>query len=62
MARDVAEEIAAYVNQSRERYSEWSYEIGDGLGHAYFDYQGLRWEMWYRGEVGDRSGDGEVRR
>ncbi len=62
VARDVAKEIVAYVNRSRERYSEWSYEIGDGFGYAYFDYQGLRWEMWYRGrwviEVGaGRSGD-----
>ena len=62
VAKEVAEEIVAYVNQSRDSYREWKYELGDGFGYAYFDYPGLRWEMWYKGrwliEVGTgRSGD-----
>ncbi len=63
VAKEVAEEIVAYVNQSRDKYREWKYELGDGFGYAYFDYPGLRWEMWYRGrwiiEVGTGKSGGE---
>ncbi len=48
-ARRVAEDIVKYVNTSREKYNVWSYRLGSDEGRAYFDYPGLRWEMWYRG-------------
>ncbi len=62
VAKEVAREIISYVNGSRDRYNEWVYDIGEGFGYAYFDYPGLRWELWYRGrwliEVGTgRSGE-----
>ncbi len=61
IAKQVALDIVKYVNSSKSNYTEWNYSLGDKWGIAYFDYPGLRWEMWYRGrwiiEVGvGRSG------
>ncbi len=49
ITRKVAEDIVKYVNSSSDRYNEWSYRLGEEEGSAYFDYPGLRWEMWYKG-------------
>lgn len=61
-ARRVAKSIVDYVYRFKEKYTSWDYDIGGRSGYAYFDYPGLRWEMWYSGrwivEVGvGRSGE-----
>ncbi|MCD6244514.1 MAG: hypothetical protein J7J65_04700 [Candidatus Korarchaeota archaeon] len=62
IAKDVAGDIVDYVYRFKRNYTSWDYDIGGKSGYAYFDYPGLRWEMWYSGrwiiEVGTgRSGE-----
>ncbi len=62
LAKEVAREIVNYAEKFKENYTSWKYDIGRKSGYAYFDYPGLRWEMWYSGnwviEAGvGRSGD-----
>ncbi len=62
LTREIAKEIVDYAEKFKENYTSWNYDISGKSGYAYFDYPGLRWEMWYSGDwiveagVG-RSGD-----
>ncbi len=49
LTREVAKEIVDYAGKFKENYTSWDYDLGDKSGYAYFDYPGLRWEMWYSG-------------